>query len=394
MIQVNEILKLALFHNFNILCGEQYLNNTVNATVILEYESSRIHYEGYGYGYFVLVSYFFASTNPELVNGSLKNLIQKHISAIALKIHPTEKLPADIIQLAVNNHVPILTFYDEFMEDLIININESMKTRAQYIINEEKLNLIINGTLDQDAIRKKAIEINSNFKANAITACMISKEEATNLKIHTYFDNLMYRQFNTADSYPYSFIKFGLNLILVCTFDDDELKNLSVYSHIKKLIMDSGFIPGAFFMGICDTPLNLNQLNESLMKAQTASIICKFNKADSLIYNNIGIYKYVIPLINNKIFKNDIIKKINILKEYDKIHESYLLKTLISHTYNNGDYKETSNKCFQHINTIRYRIKKAEHLLSLEESTADEEIILLIRCYLLLQALKEEKSEG
>jgi sugar diacid utilization regulator len=309
-----------------------------------------------------------------------------------LKIHPTEKLPADIVQLAIDNHVPILTFYDEFMEDLIININESMKTRAQYIINEEKLNLIINGALDQESIRQKAFEINGNFKTNAVTACMISKENATNLKIHTYFDNLMYRQFNNSDSYPYSFIKFGLDLVLICTFDDNELKTLSSYSYIKKILVDSGFHPGAFFIGICDTPVNLCRLNESLMKSRDAGVISRFNDVDALVYDDIGIYKYVMPLINNKIIKTDVMKKINILKEYDKIHESYLLKTLISHTYNNGDYKKTSDKCFQHINTIRYRIKKAEHLLSLEESTADQEIILLVRCYLLLQSILKEND--
>ena len=130
MITVNEILNLTLFKKFKILCGKDFLSNTVNTAVILEYESSRIHYAGYCYGYFVLVSYFFASTNPELVNGSIRNLIQKHVSGIALKLLPEERLPDDIIQLALENHVPILTFYDEFMEDLIININESMKTRS------------------------------------------------------------------------------------------------------------------------------------------------------------------------------------------------------------------------------------------------------------------------
>lgn len=51
MIQISEILELSLFKDFKIICGEKYLNNLVNATVILEYESSRIDYEGYGYGY-------------------------------------------------------------------------------------------------------------------------------------------------------------------------------------------------------------------------------------------------------------------------------------------------------------------------------------------------------
>lgn len=100
MIQISEILKLALFKDFKIICGEKYLDNLVNATVILEYESSRIEYDGYGYGYFVLLSYFFADKDPELVNGTLKTLIQKQVSAIAIKIAPEKELPQDIIELA------------------------------------------------------------------------------------------------------------------------------------------------------------------------------------------------------------------------------------------------------------------------------------------------------
>ena len=37
MIQISEILELALFKDFKIICGEKYLSNLVNATVILEY---------------------------------------------------------------------------------------------------------------------------------------------------------------------------------------------------------------------------------------------------------------------------------------------------------------------------------------------------------------------
>jgi len=93
MIQISEILELSLFKDFKIICGEKYLNNLVNATVILEYESSRIDYEGYSYGYFVLLSYFFADSDPELVNGTLRTLIQKQVSGIAIKIPPDRELP-------------------------------------------------------------------------------------------------------------------------------------------------------------------------------------------------------------------------------------------------------------------------------------------------------------
>jgi sugar diacid utilization regulator len=388
MIQVNEILKLAPFHNFGIICGEKFLSNTVNAAVILEYESSRIQFEGYGYGYFVLFSYFFASTNSEFVNDSLKTLIKKHVSGIAIKKQPDTKLPEDIVQLAIDNHVPLLSFYQEFMEDLIININECMKTRAQYIINEEKVHTLINGIFTPESVKETALEINYNFKPNAIVANMSSKEPADNQKILLYFDNLMYHQFHSNETYSYSFVKLGFNLILICTFDNNELKNFNAYKYIKDILITSGFSPSSFYTGLCTTPVTLEMLNYSLIKAQDANFICKFRNAESISYETVGIDKYVIPYIKSRPLRDDIVSKIKILKDYDNMHESNLLNTLIHYVNDNGNYNKTSKECFQHINTIRYRIKKAEQLLSLEESTADEEILIIIRCYIFLQIIE------
>lgn len=386
MITVNEILNLTLFKNFKILTGKEYLSNTVTTAVILEYESSRINYAGYCYGYFVLVSYFFASTNPELVNGSLRNLIQKHVSGIALKILPNEQLPPDIVRLAEDNHVPILTFYDEFMEDLIICINESMKTRAQYIIHEEKLNMIMNEKKDADEVVRIAHEINPEFKKKVISANLISREPSTNLQVHTYFDNLMYHSAKMAQASPYTFIKSGYNVILVCSFSEKEAEELHALAYIKDVLSKNGFVPDSFFIGYDAQPVELGDLKESVYKAKIAAEICQLKNEDTLSYTYVGVYKYAVALIQNEIMRREILNKISILEDYDKKHEANLIKTLNSFVKNNGDYISTSRECFQHTNTIRYRVKKAGQLLDLEESTATEEITILMRCCHLLKA--------
>lgn len=381
MITVNEIQNLTLFKKFNVLTGREYLSNTVTTAVILEYESSRINYAGYCYGYFVLVSYFFASTNPELVHGTLRNLIEKHVSGIALKILPEEHLPEDIIQLAEENHVPILTFYDEFMEDLIININESMKTRAQYIIHEEKLNLILNEKKSNSEIKNIALEINPDFKQKIISATLISKEAATNLQVHTYFDSLMYHRSKNEGSNSWTFIKSGYDVILVCSFQEEETQGLPALSYMKDILTQNGFNPEQFYIGYDATPVSLGSFKESVKKSQYAAKVCKFHNQDTLSYKYVGIYKYAISIVQDEILCNEIKNKIAILEEYDKKHESNLIRTLLSFVHNNGDYTATSEECFQHTNTIRYRIKKAEQLLDLEESSAEEEIRMIVRCY-------------
>ena len=384
MITVNEILSLTLFKKFNVVTGKEYLSNTVTTAVILEYESSRVNYAGYCYGYFVLVSYFFASTNPELVNGSIKSLIKKHVSGIALKLLPEEQIPEEIIELAKENHVPILTFYDEFMEDLIININESMKTRAQYIVQEEKLNLILSGKNNQEQVNRIAREINPDFKEKVFAATLISKESSTNLKVHTYFASLMYHRSKTEHSDSWTFVKSGYDVILICTFAEEETKGLHALAYIKKILVQNGFAPEMFYIGYDAEPLDLYMLKESVKKSQAAANIARFQKLDCLSYKYVGVYKYAVSIIQDDILCEEIKKKISILSEYDKVHNANLIHTLISFVNNNGDYSATSKDCYQHTNTIRYRIKKAEQLLDLEETTSEEEITMLVRCYHLI----------
>ncbi|MCQ2589078.1 MAG: PucR family transcriptional regulator ligand-binding domain-containing protein [Treponema sp.] len=385
MITVNEIKNLSLFKKFKILTGKEYLSNTVTTAVILEYESSRINYAGYCYGYFVLVSYFFASTNTDLVHGTLRNLIQKKVSGIALKILPEEHLPQDIIELANENHVPILTFYEEFMEDLIININESMKTRAQYIIHEEKMNSILNEQKEPSEVERIALEINPDFKSKIIAANIVSKQDSTNLQVHTYFDSLMYHCVKEQQNKSWTFIKSDYDMILICSFDEDEVYGLHPLAYIKDIMTQNGFSPEQFYVGYVADPEDLCQLKDTVKKAQSASYVCKFKKQDTLSYKYVGVYKYAASIVADEILCDEISKKIQILEEYDKRHESSLIKTVLSFVNKNGDYTATSQECFQHTNTIRYRIKKVEQLLDLEESTAEEEIRMIVRCYHLLK---------
>ncbi len=385
MTTVNEIMNLSLFKNFKILTGKEYLSNTVTTAVILEYESSRINYAGYCFGYFVLISYFFASTNPELVNGSIKKLIQKKVSGIAIKLLPEEQLPTDIINCAIENHVPILTFYDEFMEDLIININESMKTRAQYIIHEEKLSNILNCNTDKNHTVSIAREINPDFKDKIISAVLIPKADSTNLKVHTFFDSLMYHRAKLETKTPWSFIKLKHNIVLVCSFAKEEIKGLLKFHYIQDLILQNGFSLEDFYIGYEEEILDLADIRESVKKAYTAAEVCKFKQTNSLSYKYTGIYRYAYNMLQDEMIRNEIKNKIEVLHNYDKKHDSNLMKTLSSFVMNNGDYAATSEECFQHTNTIRYRIKKIYELLDLDENEGDEETKLLVRCHHLLE---------
>lgn len=389
MITIAEVLKLSLFSKFNILCGKQFLNNSVTSPVILEYESSRINYEGYGPGYFVLLSYFFVYKDPDLVNNTIITLLNKKVSGIAIKLQPTDTIPDEILQLAERNHVPILTFYEEFIEDLIISINESMKTRTKYIILEEKINTFLNQKASRKEVQSFALEINPDFNPYIYVAHLTSKAPIDNLSIHRYFDRLMYRTYRTKKQYPYSLIKYKLGILLICSYTENSLlpDKTSVETSIRDIAIDSGFALEDFYIGVADEPMPLSKLDISIQQAIDSNSICKFENNTMRCYSTLGIYKYILTLLKNETLYQEIEHDISILVNYDEVHDSSLLETLKAYVKNTGDYKNTSAELFQHTNTIRYRIKKAEQMLGLTNDHNYEEIAILIQCYLLHESL-------
>lgn len=393
MTKIKDVLELSMFKNFKVICAGDYLDNKINAAVILEYESSRIEYDGYSYGYFVLLSYFFASREPELVHNTLRSLINKGVSGIAIKKLDEEIIPDDILALANEKHVPIMTFYDEFMEDLIININESMKTRAEYVIHEQMLNTLLESNSTPQEVKQIALEINPDFKPNILVAEVIEKNiKEGSSSVHTFFDKLMYRQYNTKETFNYSFVKYGYGMILICSFNDQEIPKTKPVSYITNLLSMHGFVPKSFHISIVDEFVPITKLGTVLSKAKYSNLICQYLNKDVQLYSELGIYKYAASLLNDKIIRDDIEKTYKTFKEIDSDHDSGLLDTLKIHVNNGLNYSKTAALCFQHTNTIRYRIKKAIQILNLDEESCSSELQTFTICCELLDFIAQNKK--
>lgn len=131
------------------------------------------------------------------------------------------------------------------------SINESMKTRAQYVIAEEKLNSIVNEKHKPSTVEKIALEINPHFHPSIITANITSRDMSNNLKIHTYFDKLMYRQYRDTKVHDYSFVKMGHGIMLICSYQEDNIPELfRICCIILDILVEAGFLPESYHIGI------------------------------------------------------------------------------------------------------------------------------------------------
>ncbi len=137
----------------------------------------------------------------------------------------------------------------------------------------------------------------------------------------------------------------------------------------------------SFIIGYDSKPLDLERIKESVIKAEIAAKTCQVINETSLSFKNAGVYKYLFSLLKSEIISKSLKERMTVLEEYDKVHDAQLIKTLTSFIKNNRDFNKTGIECFQHTNTIRYRIKKAMELLGSDQDTVDDEIAIMIRCY-------------
>ncbi len=394
MLKVNEIMQLSLFKNFKFVCGEDGLDNPVVCVVILEYESIQTNYEGFNTGDFVLASLFFTRDTPDFVYKALETVIKRRVSAIALKTTFSEAIPQYLIELAAEYNVPLFTFSNAYMEDLIININESLKTKSQYLVYEEKLHNIIDTSPDPHTVKNVAKEINPTFHPYLFTAYITPIDEVSSITIHSYFKRLVYKQFRDRNSYDYSFVKYNSGIILIYSYPDTSIpKPDSLLFMIESLLTEIEFNPATFYIGISDIPAKLSTLDVSVRHAIYTNFVCRKNQEHSIHYTQTGIYQYLLPLVYSPLVYHNVREKINLLIEYDSSYSSNLLDTMIVYIKNNGDIKQTSSEIFQHTNTVRYRIKKAASILSLDEENSYESLFLLISIYTLHQQIKVDYPE-
>lgn len=119
------------------------------------------------------------------------------------------------------------------------------------------------------------------------------------------------------------------------------------------------------FIGISDVRTSLLELNKSDFTARHALLYCKFNniKGKPVYWSELGGFKILCSIAYSDESINLCNNLLKGLLDYDKLHNSGLVETLIELDKNNWNFKTTSEKLMFHQNTIKYRYRKICQLL-------------------------------
>lgn len=367
MLSVRELTKLELLSKADLLAGENGLDKIVESVGILEYESVLNLEDSFHKGDFIVSTLFFAKDDKKFAEKSIKKVIDRNISAFAIKGIFHEDISDDLKKYANKKKVPIFVFKDIVCEDILVSIMEAVKENRNYIVYENLINNLLNDSITQIDSQSIALNINSSFKNNVVCSYLTIKENNEINIVHDILERSKYRSNKVSDERFSTLLKFRRGILMIFSYDENrssvEKSKLQLLEYYNKI----GVTTDKFNIGESSSIYTLSQLNLAIKESIYANESCKNLKNSKNSYGEIGIDKVIIPFKDyywSEKFSSDVI---NLIRDFDKDHNGELLKTLKIYIKNNGEMTKTSKELFQHINTTRYRIKKIKELLNIEE---------------------------
>ena len=100
-------------------------------------------------------------------------------------------------------------------------------------------------------------------------------------------------------------------------------------------------------------------------------------------FGDLGIYQILLPNVNNPWFYSYYESMIQRILRYDEKNDTDLLYTAQIYVQCDTNIQKTAEKLYQHVNTVRYRIKKIKEILNVNalEGMMYESLALAIHLY-------------
>ena len=124
-----------------------------------------------------------------------------------------------------------------------------------------------------------------------------------------------------------------------------------------------------------------------LQQAYFASICAQLKRQQSQAYQNIGVYKILLPNLGSPHQLSYMRQFLSPILEKAEDGTDELLNTAIAYVSEDGDVGKVADRIYCHKNTVRYRLNKLHELLSPNSSTSAfyEQLSLAVKIYLFCQ---------
>ena len=365
MLTVMEMLSHPTFSDFRLITNRSGLNNRIRNANILDWESGEALDETFSPGDFVVTSLAPYRDAPEIADLIVEALIEKNIAALAIKDIYFSNVPEYISELADKRRIPIFMFTEASTADVIHALKSEMSFFEINQATTRRMREILYQTIDEADIDILAREINPFFTNNLICAFGIpfdfeSKEMILEQMATDYQNHLNAISVDPEVSYSILFFSVG-----ICIIYTDQRSKRDLREGLRSLVEQFAVDLEDFAIGFSDQMGRLSDIGLAAKQAIYASADAYMNHMDLQNYSDMGITRVLCPLRGDYWMRSYYEDMLDRISDYDEKHDAHLFETIKDYIHSDGDINAAAEISFQHPNTIRYRIKKAQEILGI-----------------------------
>lgn len=359
---VAEVLELPLANNFTLVAGRGGLGRTVENVNILDYEyDSKLPKGEEADGLFdqksvVVTSMLFAKDRVDLILRVIKQLYVDGVSAIAIIQAFFKSLPQEVIEFADSKNLPIILVSSEktYSENVVIGLTRAIESSENINQIEEKIDFILQHKVSPATRLATASEIITFFRAPYRFYYLVSKHQTNTYEYQHQVQKYRNKKIEGIEVLPY---QFG---ILICAMGVEE-------QIISDKLAELGIQKEEYVIGISSGSYETDKISNEIREALYAQRYALKNNMTLCRFSDMGIWQMIIPNRENVWMHNYCQGILQKLKDADCEIGPELYETVEEYVNNDCDIKRTAEEMSLHVNTVRYRIKKAQEVLDLEE---------------------------
>ncbi len=361
MIRIEELYRLQNLKNLRLIAGQDGLERTVTAAVLLEYDSSRMELPDFYRGDLVVTTLAYARGDDQLMTNSLMALMNQGIAGLLVKTAYFPELPQSVINMANRMGTPLFLFDETYIEEVILEVTELIRGKRHFSGYEKELDALMHGELTAEQVRSSVQKIDPVASRAYRLYALYPHAHIAALSDRLYAAQSM----DTALAQRYICMEWRRMLIVLCHLDDGEAGDGK--AEILEVLTRAGVAGEELTVGVSGVCTEQTRFGLVLSEAVYAARAAKLMGREVLGAGEMGLYAYLFPMSENAFVRDQCQRSITRLREYDQQNRSSLEQTARVYVQEHMEIAAAAKALYQHPNTVRYRLTKIQKLMEMED---------------------------
>ena len=372
MIRIKELFRLQNLKNLRLIAGQEGIERTVNAAVLLEYDSSRMELPDFYRGDLVVTTLAYARGDNQLVAQSLQSLMNQGIAALLVKTAYFTELPASIIAQANRMGIPLFLFDETYIEEVILEVTELIRGKRHFVGYEQELDALMRGGLSAEQVKEKVQRIDP-LGAKAYRLYAIYAREWMNV-----LENRLYALLSSDPAAESRLVCMQWRRMMIVLRRADEQDTIDPRDEIAQLLERAGMELTELHIGMSEMYTEQTAFGVALSEAVYGARAARIEGKPMICAEELGLYSYLFPMSENAFVCERCRQHMTRIREYDAVNRTSLEQTAQAYVMNKMEIAAAAKALYQHPNTVRYRLTKIQKLLGMEDEAVFAPMVSLM----------------